>query len=148
MSKFALAAVAALAATAVFPLTLRLRNETWRDAVEPETATVVPPYSFAPITFTSADQLKRVESNVEVHNAVNLWQPPAGLFLCSTEDIAEPAPAPLVESVVADAGAAVGLVSGQAADSEPAAETSTVEAEPAKPAEPKPAPAAGKAGKK
>lgn len=83
--KFALVAVAALAATAAFPVTLRLANNTWRDAVEPETATVVPPYSFAEVTFTSADQLRRVESNVETHNLVNQWQEDAGLFICELE---------------------------------------------------------------
>lgn len=112
MSKHALVAVAALIATATFPTTVRLWNNSWRDAVEPETLTVVPAYGHADVVFTSADQLKRANSNVETHNLVNQWVAPAGLFFVEpAETVAavetDPAPAPVVDEAPAPVEPAV-----------------------------------------
>lgn len=163
--RFALAAVAALAASAAFPMTLRVWNNTWRDAVEPETATVVPPYGFKDVTFTSGDQLTRVNSNVEMHNAVNQWARPAGLFICLPKESEEepPAPAPIpavgLMSVAAPAPApaeapAAAAAAGPVADVAEVAATPAAAPAPAEPvaekaADPKPTPApTGKAGGK
>ena len=53
---------------------------TWREAVEPETLTVVPPYKYVDVEFKNGDQLVRAQSNCEVNNLVNKWEPPAGLL--------------------------------------------------------------------
>mgnify|MGYP000435054904 CR=1 FL=1 len=107
MSKFKLLAASALAAAAPFPMLVRVWNNTWREAVEPETLTVVPPYKYVDVEFKNGDQLVRAQSNCEVNNLVNKWEPPAGLFLCEARDpVIEP---PEVTSSVATAAPAFGL---------------------------------------
>lgn len=70
-----------MAAIAAFPAQMVLRNNTWREHIDPETRTVVGPYSQAEVVIANADQLARVVSNTDQLNVINEWPEPAGLFI-------------------------------------------------------------------
>lgn len=58
---------------ATYPLMLALTSRVPTDLVETETGTLLPMYATVPVVIKSADQLKRVQSNIESLNALHGW---------------------------------------------------------------------------
>lgn len=79
LAAFALA-LGAAAATA-YPVTVQFENNTWRVAVEPETATEIAPYTSVFVVINDVDQLARILSNMASLNSLAGWGAGAGLFV-------------------------------------------------------------------
>lgn len=123
------AAAAALLAAAAFPAQVEVWNNTWREHVEPETKATMAPYSAAMVTVVDADQLARVQSNLETLNLVNAWPEPAGLFLRIPEDVSQEAAAASDETGAPPPGGGTAPAEGAATTTD--AGTSAGPAEPA-----------------